>query len=377
MMRSFVFVCIFLLGALNASAQKKNFVVRTMDWGYKIVQGDSANPKKRYYFIVPIVSYKPETRWMLGLSVAHYFRAKKDDPLTRPSVVRVNFTYTQNNQWSVRPQFEVFTADNKYNLRGAFQYTKFIENYWGIGNTASESSKELYSFNQYKASAKVTRLISKGVYAGLQLNYERMYNVGNIENSPMKSSGVNGVSGYESLGAGPVVTFDTRDHIYFPRKGHFIDISSAIYHKAVGSSSNFTNLTIDARKYIDLWKEDVLAFQLYGNFNDGTVPYRLMGTMGSESYMRGYYFGRYRDHHLLAAQAELRKHIWGPLGFAVFGGAGNVGRSVADLSSRVKPMYGLGLRFMAIPREKINMRIDYGRGLNGIEGIYLTLNEAF
>jgi hypothetical protein len=40
-------------------------------------------------------------------------------------------------------------------------------------------------------------------------------------------------------------------------------------------------------------------------------------------------------------------------------------------------MYGIGVRMLAIPREKINMRLDYGRGINGIEGIYITLNEAF
>lgn len=375
--KSFIVFFTLLLTGHSAFSQKKNFVIRTMDWGYKIVQGDSANPKKKYYFVVPIVSYKPETRWMLGLSFAHYFRAKKDDPFTRPSVIRVNFTYTQNNQWSVRPQFEIFTADNKYNLRGLFQYTKFLENYWGIGNGVPESNKELYTFNQYKANAKVTRLIRKGIYAGVQFNYEKLYNIGTVANSMMKASGVNGVNGYESLGAGPMISFDNRDHIYFPKKGHFVDVSTAVYNKAYGSSSNFTNITVDARKYISLWKENVLALQLYGNFNEGTVPFRLMGTVGSDSYMRGYYFGRYRDDHMIAAQAEFRKQIWGPVSMVLFGGAGNVANTINGLSDKVKPTYGFGVRFLAIPREKINMRFDYGRGLNGIEGIYLTLNEAF
>jgi len=31
----------------------------------------------------------------------------------------------------------------------------------------------------------------------------------------------------------------------------------------------------------------------------------------------------------------------------------------------------------AIPREKINFRIDYARGHNGLQAFYVTLNEAF
>ena len=102
-----------------------------------------------------------------------------------------------------------------------------------------------------------------------------------------------------------------------------------------------------------------------------------MGTLGNESYFRGYYQGRYRDVNAITFQAEWRKHIWGPAGIVLFGGAGNVSANYANLVSHIKPMFGAGLRIMAIPREKINMRFDVAFGSQNSQTFYVTLNEAF
>ena len=373
-----VIAVLFLLCAIHAQAQRKNFFLRTIDWSYKIVQGDSANPHKKYFFPVPIVSYKPETRWQLGLSLSHFFRAKSTDSVTRPSVIRLNTTYTQNKQFSIRPIFEVFTRGNKYSLRGLLQYTDFAENYWGIGQQATDAAKELYSFKEYKANLKATRLITKGVYAGVQLYYDKINQLSFASsNSAMKNSGIAGTNGFEVLGVGAVVTYDTRDHIYFPSHGYFVDVSLLGFDNAFSSTGSFQSTIVDMRAYYTLWAENVLALQAYGAFNQGNVPYRLMGTLGSDSYFRGYYQGRFRDMQALTLQAELRKHVWGPLGVVGFAGLGNVAPTVNQLNQHVKPMYGLGLRIKAIPREKINMRFDAAFGQGKIQAFYITLNEAF
>lgn len=371
-----VFLGLMLCGYL-AQAQQKNVLQRTINWSYKLVQGDSAHPKKKYFFAVPIISYKPETRWQFGLSLSHYFRAKSTDSLTRPSVIRLNSTYTQNHQFSIRPMFDVFTAGNKYSIRGLFQYTQFVENYWGVGRNLPSSNKESYSFKQHKAMVKVAKKFKQGLYLGADVNYENLYDLTYAETSTLKNANITGNHGYHVLGIGPILTFDTRNNLYYPNQGHFIDVAATVYSKQVLSSSSFQNITVDARKYYALNNTDVLAVQCYTNFNWGNVPYRLMGTLGNESYFRGYYQGRYRDINAITLQAEWRKHIWGPAGIVLFGGAGNVSANYANLVSHIKPMYGAGLRIMAIPREKINMRFDVAFGSQNSQTFYVTLNEAF
>jgi hypothetical protein len=61
----------------------------------------------------------------------------------------------------------------------------------------------------------------------------------------------------------------------------------------------------------------------------------------------------------------------------VFAGGGTVGRIPSELTSGIKPNIGFGLRVKAIPRERVNVRADWGFGENGINALYIGLNEAF
>ncbi|MBC7383619.1 MAG: BamA/TamA family outer membrane protein [Bacteroidia bacterium] len=358
-------------------AQQKSSMERLIDRTYSIIEGDSAAPRKRYFFVLPIWGIAPETGIRLGVSVGYLFRVKHTDSITRPSLLRLNTQYTQNGQFSVRPTIDIFFAENKYNLKAQFIYNNFNENYWGIGNKVSENAKENYKFRLNKLNLKLTKQFIKNLYAGLQLQYERLYDIRFNDSSNAPSGGVAGINGYNILGGGIAIAYDNRDHVYYPFKGAYIELSNLSYPQAFGGNHQFHNITFDARKYHRLWKENVLALQLFGNFNFGNVPYRQMGTIGNDMIMRGYYNGRFRDQHLLAFQLELRKIIWGPLGIVVFGGGGNVGRDVPDLLSTIKANYGVGVRFLGIRKEHLNIRTDLGFGQNGIYGFYFTMGEAF
>ncbi len=373
----FILLLVLFSGFPGIAQEKRPFIIRTLDWGYKIVQGDSASPYKKYYFAVPIIAYKPESRWVLGVSLAYIFRTLQGDGITRPSIIRANVSYSQEHQFAFRPYVEIFTKRNKFNFRGQYNYTDFAEYYWGIGSNTPAANKELYKFQMNKLNQKAAYMVLPKFYAGIQYAYEQMYNVRFEPGSQLELSGLRGSKGYYEAGPGVTMYYDDRDNVYAPIKGHIIELSNVFYHSLFGSGSNFVNFTFDARKYKQLWKENVLASQFFFNFNEGNIPFRMKGVLGSEMFMRGYYNGRYRDNHAMAFQTELRKTVWGPLGCVVFAGFGNVSNVVSGLLDNIKPNYGAGIRFKAIPREKMNMRLDYGFGSGDNRALYITLNEAF
>lgn len=370
----FIFFCLIIFG--EAKGQKKGKLEKLLDKVYDKVEGDTSKPNKKYFVALPIWGLYPETGWRLGVSLVYLFHTKKD-AITRPSLLRLNGQYTQNHQSSIKPYFDIFTNRNKFNIKGSYTYTKFIENYWGIGNTQTDASKELYDFTLNKMQLRGTYQVYKNVYAGINIETNKMSELGFMDGSAMKSSNILGVNNSFTAGAGVVLSFDNRDHIYYPLHGHLIDISTLFNSKSIGSTYEFNNLTIDARSYIKLWKYNVLALQAFGNFNEGNIPFRQMGTIGSDMFMRGYYNGRFRDNHALSVQAELRKQVWGPISMVLFVGAGNVGNKLSNLMDNIKPNYGIGIRGIAMRKERINLRIDYGRGENDIQGMYFTLGEAF
>lgn len=363
-----VIIFIFCNGLL---AQQK--LEKYIDKIYDKIEGDSAKPKKNSFFAVPIWGVYPETGWQIGLSLVYLYR-QANDTVTRPSLIRFNTQYTQLKQYSFRPYIDIFTKNNQYNFKVIYLYKYFNEYYWGLGNK-SNNPKSLYDFSQNRLQLRATKQVFKGIYLGIQTDFNYLSNFKG--DSIFANDNLNGVNNSFTSGVGAVVSFDNRDKIYFPTKGHFIDVTTLFNQPFLGSQFQFNNLTIDARQYIKLWKYNILALQAFGNFNEGNIPFKQLATIGSDAFMRGYYNGRFRDNHAMAFQAELRKQVWGPVSITVFGGFGNVANQSSLLFENMKPNYGAGLRVLAIRRDRVNIRIDYGRGENGIQGMYFTMNEAF
>ena len=379
-----IFLIMLLLFCFNvrSSAQFFPWAEKRINMVYDIIEGDSNKPHKKIFFVLPIWGVYPETGWRLGISLVQIFHTKQDS--TRPSLARLNMQYTQYDQYSIRPYTDIYLSRNRYNIRSYLTYSRFAEYYWGIGQNVTDATKELYHFDLLRYNMRVTRQVIPNLYAGPQLQFESMFNMSynGIDNkgtsySILDSSQVEGNHGSFTLGAGLVLAYDNRNQIYYPTKGAYLEVSALLNNKAIGSEYNFINTTIDLRKYSSLTKSTVLALQGYVNMNAGTLPFRQLAVMGSDMIMRGYYNGRFRDMNMAATQFEFRQHVWGPLAITGFAGLGNVGASFGDLGNNIKYNYGGGLRILAFRREHVNIRIDYGRGNNGIQGFYFTMNEAF
>lgn len=128
-------------------------------------------------------------------------------------------------------------------------------------------------------------------------------------------------------------------------------------------------------RYIRMRERDVLAFDIYGKFNWGDVPWNMMSTLGDGKRMRGYFLGQYRDKAMLTAQVEYRWHIAGRQGMVFWLGTGAIaGNPGALTSAHWLPNGGVGHRFEFKPR--VNVRFDVGVGRN-TKGVYFQINEAF
>ena len=77
------------------------------------------------------------------------------------------------------------------------------------------------------------------------------------------------------------------------------------------------------------------------------------------------------------AQVEYRTTLFWRFGFTAFAGVGDVADSYGKYQlSDMKPSVGFGLRFLFDPKERINIRADFGFGRN-TSGVYFAIEEAF
>jgi hemolysin activation/secretion protein len=94
--------------------------------------------------------------------------------------------------------------------------------------------------------------------------------------------------------------------------------------------------------------------------------------------LRGFPITDYLSKESISAQVEARWRIHKRWGLVAFAGAGRVDDSFGGHGEgETIPSYGVGLRFMVLKSQRINVRVDYARTDNGGEAWYLGVMEAF
>lgn len=341
------------------------------------VQNDSTTSRKVGVLPLPAFGYSPETRWYAGAVVLLTTRLHLDT-LTRTSNFKVEGNYTQNKQLILSSEWNVFSKGDRLFFSGEAAYLKFPENFYGIGNTTTEAMEENYDSKRIEFNAMLLRRLPQYWYMGPRYQLQHMYAVVPTPEGILENSAVPGSEGGTSSGAGAAIAFDNRKNILNPQQGAYALLAVTSFHKVFGSDFQFTRFELDLRKYFPLPWRHLLAVQGYGVFNSGNPPFRMMGLLGSDSDMRGYYRGRYRDKQYMALQAEYRFPIFWRIGGTAFGGAGDVAPQLRAFDlQEFKPSYGLGLRFLIDRQENINLRFDYAIGKNGANGFYVSFGEAF
>jgi len=328
--------------------------------------------------VLPVIYYTPETRLAFGAGGIYTFRPQGTPPEGRPSYFQAVAIYTQNKQFTLSLEPNLYLKGETLLLTGLLELSKFPSKFWGIGNVTPDSAEENYTPAQqtFKASLLKKIIPKASIFIGLEYNFEH-YKFLKFDSAGQLASGtiVGGRGGIVS-GLGLVLKLDSRDNIFSPSRGNYFQVSSLFFNRLLASEYDFFKFKADLRHYLPLGKSQVLALQCVFQAVPGTTPFVALSLLGSDSLMRGYYSGRYRDKILLAGQAEYRLPLWWRFGLAGFAGMGEVADRICCLSAgALKYSYGFGLRFK-LNREGAKLRLDFAYG-KGTSGIYFTAGEAF
>jgi len=337
----------------------------------------SHTAKKSGVAAMPIVFYTPETRLAWGAGGLAYFPVTKDASVARPSNIAFSAVFTQNKQFSLDLNPD-FYFPRGFHFQFDLQYAKFPDKFFGVGNDTSESLEEPFTSRYWKLRVEALKKAYGDVNLGFQYFFDSVSLTKVETGRELASRDVVGSAGGVASGGGFFMTVDSRDSIFFPTAGSFHQVSAAVFGRALGSDFAFRRFSLDLRRYFRFSASRVLALQSQLLFQTGQPPFWRMGMLGGEDGLRGYYLGRYRDNNLIYVQAEYR---WVPvfwrIGLAGFAGFGEVtDRLTAFRLGGLKYSYGLGLRFVFSPEQRLNLRLDYALG-NGSSAFYFTAAEAF
>lgn len=342
--------------------------------------GDTSQIEKKGFFVLPLLYYTPDTRWAAGAAGVYYYKlpAKKEaEHETRVSNIQFLADYTQNRQADLWGQWNVFTHNENYLLKGEFRYRNFPDKFYGIGNNSSLSKEEKYEYNLLSIKSLFLKKVHNFLFLGFDYHLEREYGFQYAPNGVLGNGTITGFNGGIQSAIGLVGVYDSRDKLINAYKGTLLEVSSYFYRKPIGSSFNFTYLNVLFQKYWQLMPKHILAAQAKARYGFGDVPFLDLSTVGNDDLLRGYPKNRFKDVNFLGAQVEYRFPLFWRFGMVTFLGAGDVFNAHSNLSlDKLKYSIGAGLRFAIDPMERLNIRIDYGHGREG-GNYYFVVAESF
>lgn len=341
---------------------------------------DTIPDEKNGFFLLPLLYYTPDTRLAYGAAGVYYFKVPpktEQDLPTRISYVQLLADYTQNKQLDVWGQWNIFTRNEDFLLKGDVRYRDFPDRFYGVGNNTLENQEERYSYQLFSFKALALKKWRPQFFAGLDYSFAREYNFSYEEGKNLEAGTVPGFAGGTGSALGLVAVFDSRDNVVNAYKGRFAEFSSYFYRPFLGSTFNFSNINLSYQSYKALKPGHILAFQTVFRWNFGGVPFLDMATVGGDMILRGYARNRFRDRHFWGTQVEYRYPVWWRFGLVHFAGIGDVYNQPSDITfNTLKYSIGSGIRFIVNPAERLNIRFDYGYGREGGQ-FYLMVTEAF
>lgn len=332
--------------------------------------------KENRFIATPFLFYKTETNLGAGAAASYIFQLGSSRS-TNPSSITPFSIYTMKNQFRLLVGSNVYFQENRYHLVSEWRYEKFPSKFFGIGNSNQEQQGEDYTPENLSISVTFSRQIRKGVELGLTYHLFdwKLWDVS--ARGQLASPHVIGRDGGTVSGLGLVASLDSRDHIFYPTRGTFIEILAQAYTPLLGSTHTFQSLRLNIRRYFKLFNHHVLALQSLIQTQWGEVPFCQLAQMGGEFFLRGYYEGRFRDKNLLLLQGEYRLPLFWRLGAVGFVGLGQVANHLDQFGlQRMNVAWGVGLRYLLDKQRKIRLRIDLGFGHHST-GFYISFYETF
>ena len=340
---------------------------------------------KPTYAVLPAAGYTLVSKFVVTLTGNTAFRM---DSTADISTVTAYVSYTQNKQFLLPIQSDLWTKNNKYNLVGDIRFYKYPQSTFGLGSSSNIANEDPMDYLYFRFYETVLRKVVGNFFAGAGYIIDYHTNItqqGTVNGTP---------SGYTAYGAQSTTVasgltlnglYDTRDNSIYPEKGFYSAVQYRDNFDFLGSTQGWTSLIVDVRQYfrlpansdnvLALWSYDWLILSGKPGYLD--LPSNQWDAYSSTG--RGYIQGRFRGTHEVYGEAEYRFVVTknGLVGGVLFLNGQSYSADTGTRLQAIQPGFGPGLRLKINKISKTNIDFDYGFGREGSRGLFINIGEVF
>jgi hypothetical protein len=335
-----------------------------------------AKPKapKANILIAPVPFSSPATGTGLAGGVIAFY-----NPNNSPQqwISGGGIVWTDRGSRGIAAFHSMALQDDRIRIQGKISYMNEVTKFYGIGQDDGDRG-DVLELRSKSPTVQVTgqlRVFPHG-YAGLRVRVMGV-DANPKGESPTLPPRPDQLDSTMST-FGPGFAYDTRDSSTQPHRGVNFNAFWLFGRPTWGDSFKHDKLTVSGSFYTPAGKDTVFAVNGTLCGAGGDVPYYDLCLFGSNSALRGYPSGRYRDQASWSAQAEVRHEFAKRWGGVAFFGLGGIASSLGDLpsDSNLLPAAGVGVRYRPFKDNDVNLRVDVAVGKNDT-GLYLSVGEAF
>lgn len=279
---------------------------------------------------------------------------------------------------SLRATVDATFDEMRWSVRGNFDHSTRLREFWGVGNDLPDSNREEYRPRNLRTYFECLRNIDR-LRIGIRLEFQDYQYLELKDGGLLDTGDYVGVrsTGESAAGIGLTWDYDGRDDRYAPTRGWRIRgnvMGFDVYRKG---ESMFLNSNVDVRTYLSTSPRNVFAFQWFAFGVHGTAPLWRYAAIGGREHTRGYSRNRYLDQKMTAIQGEWRRHLYRRVGLQIFAGTALVAPSWRRARIRNQhPTIGAGLSVVIPQVSSLAIRGDLAFGDESVHA-RLDLGLAF
>ena len=174
-------------------------------------------------------------------------------------------------------------------------------------------------------------------------------------------------------GLTPSLTYDSRDNLFTPTRGTYVETTTGLFSPALGGDNQFQRLNLTAIEYVPLARKLTLGLRSDGNLSFGDVPFYLRPSVG----LRGAPAMRYQGEQVAQGEAELRWQCWKRFSLIGFAGGGVAWNNFARFDQTLTVVTGgTGFRYELARKYGLHMGVDVAFGRDG-SAVYVQFGSAW
>ena len=361
---------------VKTSSANTSYGVSTLipEWTPDLGKEDTKLKAQNGDFIaVPIPVVDPTVGSGIVAVGAYYYVQTAEQKLVQPaSATQLVGAYTNNDSYAYGLMQKNYWDEDSWRFVGTAAYTALKLTL--IDSQYTENGSQLdWNIKGTLLKSELLRSVGSNWYMGGQvrlINNTQTFS-GNIEGEFSLSSEEEDQA--KAYGLGILVQYDTRDSQTNAYKGQRFELDALFNSKEIGSTNSYQSYNLKYRYYHQLIDSLVLSVEAKGCAKSGQAPLWDYCTIG----LRGFSATRYINKVSTSLQSELRWRAWKDIGAVAFIGLGYNGKSISELDDKASVnSYGVGLRYMVLDSQRINLRFDYARSGDS-DAIYISVAEAF